>query len=120
MNKKAELVYWLILFSFLSGITRAENYYVHASTGNDSNPGTSTEVTWQSLQNINNHTFQPGDTLFMARGSRWSGTIKPKGSGAPGLPVVITAYGEGNKPLIDLKYEQYIDKKAGEATILFF
>jgi hypothetical protein len=76
-------------------------YYVNSHTGRDSNPGTSADSAWQSLDKMNSHIFSPGDSLLLARGSQWNGQLLPKGSGYTGLPIYIGSYGSGTRPRID-------------------
>ncbi|MGV9288486.1 RICIN domain-containing protein [Streptomyces sp. NPDC003719] len=54
---------------------------------------------WNSLAPVNAHTFQPGDSILIKRGSTCTGVqLFPKGSGAAGQPITIDAYGSGAKP----------------------
>ncbi|MGW0935697.1 RICIN domain-containing protein [Streptomyces sp. NPDC002666] len=56
---------------------------------------------WNALAPVNSHTFQPGDSILLKRGSTCTGqTLFPKGSGAAGAPVVVDAYGTGAKPAL--------------------
>ncbi|OXM83311.1 hypothetical protein CF651_26675 [Paenibacillus rigui] len=75
-------------------------YYVDASGGDDSNPGTSESAAWKTLDKVNAVTFQPGDSLLLKAGESWQGQLWPKGSGASGSPIVIDKYGTGAKPKI--------------------
>jgi hypothetical protein len=43
----------------------------------------------------------PGSRLLLRRGTRCRGTLAPKGSGAPGRPIVIGAYGRGPRPRVE-------------------
>ncbi|WP_125702184.1 carbohydrate binding domain-containing protein [Lacticaseibacillus daqingensis] len=76
-------------------------YYVDATAGNDSNSGTSTDQAWQSLAQVNQTTFQPGDAILLKAGAHWTGTLAPKGSGSAAQPIILGAYGDGAKPVID-------------------
>lgn len=76
-------------------------YYVDATLGNDQATGTSTSQAWATLVRVNAATFQPGDTILFKCGETWIGSLSPKGSGKPGLPIVISKYGEGERPKID-------------------
>ncbi|WP_328951039.1 RICIN domain-containing protein [Streptomyces sp. NBC_00184] len=64
--------------------------------------GDGTQATpWNALAQVNSHTFQPGDSILLRRGSTCTGqTLFPKGSGAAGAPVVVDAYGTGAKPAL--------------------
>ncbi|WP_434740598.1 right-handed parallel beta-helix repeat-containing protein [Micromonospora sp. SH-82] len=76
-------------------------YYVDAVAGLDTNTGRSEAQPWKSLNKVNSTTFGAGDRILLKAGSRWTGQLWPKGSGAAGSPVVIDSYGSGNKPRID-------------------
>ncbi|WLQ52741.1 right-handed parallel beta-helix repeat-containing protein [Streptomyces poriferorum] len=56
---------------------------------------------WHTLGQVNSLSLGAGDRLLLARGSRCTGTLTPQGAGRPGHPLVIGAYGEGAKPVID-------------------
>jgi hypothetical protein len=83
----------------------ATDYYVDAVNGRDSNPGTSSQQPWQTLEKVNSMVFKPGDRIFFKAGTCYQGQFKPKGSGTlvggkPGS-VVVDMYGEGEKPSIE-------------------
>src|SRR5262249_13796226 len=46
-------------------------------------------------------TFQPGDSILLRRGTRCPGQLFPKGSGEPGRPILLGAYGDGPLPVIE-------------------
>ena len=75
-------------------------YYVDATSGKDSNNGTSSETAWQTLERVNKEVFQPGDQILFKAGETWTGALKPQGSGVEGAPIVIASYGEGKKPIL--------------------
>jgi hypothetical protein len=54
-----------------------------------------------AFQKLSDTTFSPGDSILLKRGSHCSGSLWPKGSGEPGRPIRIAAYGEGPLPVID-------------------
>ncbi|MDZ4045444.1 MAG: right-handed parallel beta-helix repeat-containing protein [Rhodoglobus sp.] len=76
-------------------------YYVDAVSGSDSNAGTSPGAAWQSLAKVNATTFSAGDQILFHTDQSWAGQLWPKGSGAAGNPIVISSYGNGDRPLID-------------------
>lgn len=90
----------LLNFAFAAPASAAD-YHVDSASGNDKNAGTAQATPWQTLAKVNATTFKPGDRILLKAGSKWSGTLKPQGSGAEGAPITITSYGEGAKPLID-------------------
>ena len=75
------------------------NYYVNSAdaAGDDSGPG-SRERPWKSLTAVNSHTFKPGDTVYFAKGSTYTGGIVLNNSGSPGKPITLTVYGAGAAP----------------------
>ncbi|WP_205857204.1 carboxypeptidase regulatory-like domain-containing protein [Phytoactinopolyspora endophytica] len=79
----------------------AMTYYVDATRGDDAASGLDEDNAWQSLERVNETTFEPGDRILLRAGERWSGQLWPKGSGEVDAPVVIDRYGEGPKPRID-------------------
>ncbi|MEI6754104.1 MAG: hypothetical protein WCK78_13180 [Paludibacter sp.] len=102
--------YLIILLLFLFGISLPQgiartNYYISTSDGNDNrtaleaqNPATA----WSSIDKLNaNFTIiQPGDSIFFKRGDIFFGTLNITKSGSSSNPIVISAYGTGNKPII--------------------
>lgn len=75
-------------------------YYVDPN-GNDNNPGTSTTTAWKTLEKVNATTFSPGDRILFKSGGVWTGTLQPKGSGAPGALIVIDKYDGDARPIIN-------------------
>lgn len=64
-------------------------------------PGSGTpESPWHRLDQANQFPFAPGDRLLLRRGTTCDGVLRPRGSGAPGRPIQLGAYGEGAKPHI--------------------
>src|SRR5262245_24004262 len=93
-------VCWFILTTALAPAYAAE-YYIDAASGSDSNPGTSPEKAWKSLDPANTATFRPGDQILLKAGTRYSGQLAPKGSGKAGSPITLGKYGDGPLPRID-------------------
>lgn len=82
----------------------AADYHVDANAGDDSLTGLTPAEAWKSLEKINSTTFLPGDRILFKSGSRWTGSLRPKGSGTPGAdgkPITISRYGDGPLPRID-------------------
>lgn len=79
----------------------AASYFLDSVTGNDSNPGTSEAQAWKTLSKINSTALAPGDTVRFKRGSSWTGTFNPSGSGTTANPIVVDAYGSGSLPIIN-------------------
>ena len=78
----------------------ATTYYVDSSWGNDSSAGTSTFNPWQTISKINNHSFQPGDSILFKRSESWKEYLDFPSSGNAFIPIVIGSYEEGNLPII--------------------
>lgn len=80
----------------------ATTYYVSSSTGNDSNPGTTTSAPWKSMSKVNSTSFSPGDSVLLRRGDIWINEplIVPS-SGTKANPITFGAYGSGPRPILD-------------------
>jgi len=74
-------------------------FFVDSAAGDDANPGDTPALAWRSLERVNRATLQPGDSVQFKRRGVWRGTLVPQ-SGAEGVPLTYTAYGEGEKPLL--------------------
>ena len=85
----------------LPGPAHAGNYYVDASGGDDNATGTSPALAWKSLVKANAVALQPGDSLLFKSGGMWQGQLHPKGSGLPGKPITIAAYGGIQKAIVN-------------------
>lgn len=91
----------LVLFLAPALPAHAADYHVDARAGDDGADGLSPSTAWRSLDKANAVRLEPGDRLLLKSGGAWSGQLRPQGSGAPGRPVRITRYGEGEAPRID-------------------
>lgn len=91
-----------LLLTLMGGAAMATNYYIDSQAGKDGNAGTSPAKAWRSLEKVSATTFAPGDSILFRRGSVWAAydAVRPQGSGVKGRPIVISAYGEGARPLI--------------------
>jgi len=86
-----------MLNSCSSGRENLGGVYFVCTDGNDNNSGLSENQAWQSLQRVNEHSFSPGDTLFLRSGDEFTGTLNLN-SGDAGTSehrLVITSYGQG-------------------------
>ncbi len=88
-----------LLLTVNSGLI-ATNYYIDAEDGLDSNSGQTILDPWNSLDNVNNFTFLPGDSILFKKSGIWTGGLDIYSAGAPGNPIVFSSYGTGAKPLI--------------------
>lgn len=75
------------------------NHYVNSAAprADDSGPGTR-QRPWKTLAAVNSHTFKPGDSVYFARGSTYTGGFIIKDSGTAAQPITFTAYGAGAAP----------------------
>lgn len=92
---------------------QARSFYINSLTGKDSNKGTSVNRPWKTLQNVNNGTFLPGDSILFARGSVFHGQLKINVRGNKKKPVLYDSYGSGSMPIIAA------DGKFKEAVLLY-
>ena len=90
---------FISLLIFCLSLHAQKNYYISNSSGIDSNKGYKSKP-WKSLNQISKQKLKPGDTVFFKRGDTFKGHFVLNGSGSPSKPIVITAYGRGNKPII--------------------
>lgn len=95
-----------ILIAILLTISTAiysTNYYV-SNDGDDDDAGTIV-APWATTGKVNTvwaaSTFAAGDTIFFNRGDTWYGSINVTEGGTSGVPIVISAYGTGNLPIIE-------------------
>ncbi len=95
-------------------------FYIDSESGDDSNDGTSEDKPWQSMSKLNDLTFAPGSSILLKRGGIWKEqTLSFKGSGTENEPIIISAYGTGDKPslqgdgavyeIISIFNQQYIE-----------
>ena len=80
-------------------VKQPSQYYLNQDIGDDSNDGTIASP-WKSLSKISETLLVPGDTVFFNKGDRFDGHFIVNGSGSLSDPIVITSYGNGNKPII--------------------
>jgi sugar phosphate isomerase/epimerase len=103
----------VLLFGFFVALPAfAADYHVDCRDGDDGRDGRSPETAWRSVAKVTATTFQPGDSIRLRRGTRCTGMLWPKGSGEPGKPIRLAAYGEGPLPIVDAA--------RGEAAVKLF
>lgn len=78
----------------------AQTTYYVANSGNDANNGRSDGSPFQTIAKINSLSLQPGDAILFRRGDTFRGTLSIRQSGTSGSPIVVDAYGSGNKPIL--------------------
>lgn len=82
-------------------VSPGDTTYYLDSSAQDGGDGKTEATAFESLEDINNIQFAPGDKILIKRGSTFIGQLYPKGSGSDEKPIVIDVYGEGDKPLIN-------------------
>ena len=85
--------------------TVAKTFYISRSEGNDAWDGESpsrkgVSGPWKTLARASIE-YIPGDRILLRRGDTWNEELRPRGSGVPGKPIMIAAYGDGPRPVID-------------------
>jgi hypothetical protein len=78
----------------------ATEYYVDCGTDGTKGDGRSPAAAWHSVDEVNGHTFLPGDLLYFKRGTECHGMLWPKGSGSASANIRLTAYGAGARPKV--------------------
>ncbi len=85
----------------------ATNYYVDGVNGSDKNDGKSPETAWKSFSPSTTNKaffFRAGDAIYIKAGTTYANQqlsiIECKGTVED--PLVITSYGEGAKPIINM------------------
>lgn len=77
-------------------------YYVSSIDGDDSNDGLSEDKAFATLDKINEITLQPGDEVLLEKGSVFEDqALHIKGSGSEEAPIIVSTYGEGDRPQIN-------------------
>jgi len=100
------IIYIYIISLLLPYGLSAKNYYISAE-GNDANDG-SIDHPWNTLEKVsaatandNNGGFiQPGDSILFRTGDTFVGRLMIQRSGVAGNPIVISSYGQGERPIL--------------------
>jgi hypothetical protein len=92
---------WLSAFVILSASLHAADYHV-SNQGRDDADGLTPSTAWNSLSRVNQAPLQPGDRLLFQSGGRWSGQLRPKGSGIQDKPILLGRYGDGPLPHLSM------------------
>jgi hypothetical protein len=96
----------LVLITAMLWLTACTNapaavYYVDASAGSDSANGRSADNAWRTLSRASLVRLEPGDRLLLKRGSAFSETLNVSVSGRAEAPITISAYGTGDRPILN-------------------
>lgn len=94
----------LIVILFCSTAS-AKTFYFSNSSGSDSRTAIQAQnplTPWQTLDKLNEvfKTLLSGDSILLKRGDEFFGSINLVVSGSRGKPIVISAYGTGEAPLV--------------------
>lgn len=82
----------------LSGVIMQPVYV--SGSGNNLNDGLSPSTPWKNFTAVNAETFGPGAHILFKRGESFTGKLELDGNGTASDPIVISAYGSGEKPLL--------------------
>ena len=94
------LVAAFLIVALTGSASASGSYYVDSVNGNDGNAGTQS-APWRSLSRVNSQLLAPGDSLFLKRGSSWSGqTLLVPENGTAINRITVDAYASGAAPLI--------------------
>ncbi len=74
-----------------TAICWSATYYVDATNGNDSNPGTSESTPWKTIAKDNNSSLDPGDFVLSKRGEVWREQLEIPSSGVLALSSLATS-----------------------------
>ena len=77
-----------------------KTYYVDSISGDDSSSGTSASGAWRTTNNLASLQLNPGDKVLFRRGGVYECTLTLTCSGTKDNPIIISAYGEGERPLL--------------------
>jgi hypothetical protein len=75
-------------------------YYVDCEVADSQGDGRSPMKAWHRLDQVNAHTFVPGDAIYLKRGTTCHGSLWPKGSGSSSAIIRLSAYGNGVRPAV--------------------
>ncbi|MDR2039875.1 MAG: hypothetical protein LBQ60_18290 [Bacteroidales bacterium] len=98
-TKKIPFLICIVVCLFTLSVS-GRTYFVDAFTGNDYNSGLSPDYAWQTLRQVNQSVFKPGDSILFRSGQQWFGMLFPQGSGTEEQPIVISKYGGEKLPCI--------------------
>ncbi len=93
----------IMLLSVVSfGVSAADSvYYIDSVGGSDSATGLSERSAWKTVENLRTASFRPGSKILFRRGGVYvSDCLKLNLVGKEKAPIIISAYGEGEKPLL--------------------
>ncbi len=111
IDEKAEALRAEILASDSEYMCFGNEFYVDPD-GDDNNDGLSPEKAWKTLNKVNNaREIEEGDAVLFKRGGEWRGQLVTKAG------VSYSAYGEGDKPIINASSKDYVNSKWTETAV---
>ena len=75
-------------------------YYIDSINGNDENSGTSADEAVKTIAGLKNLEVGPGTHFYFRSGGEYECAVTLTCQGTKENPVVITSYGEGERPLL--------------------
>ncbi len=101
ISKTKRLQLLLLMVPIFAGIFNAgaKEYYINSVKGSDSNTGQSPSQAWKTTLPAGQIRLHPGDTLYFACSSLFTGGLEIRDSGNEKSPIVLTRYGKGTAPL---------------------
>src|ERR1700761_5968322 len=85
---------FILLSLFISFTSKATNYYVSSSSGNDAVTN-SKNTPWKTIARTYQVALQPGDSVLLLGGDVFNECLYLKNSGTSNNHVVIASYGTG-------------------------
>ena len=89
----------LLVSCLLATTIQAKNYFFSAA-GNDSNAGVNASTAWHSIQKLQLVQLKAGDSVLFRRGDKFYGEIVVSQSGKSNKPIVFSAFGKGDMPVL--------------------
>jgi hypothetical protein len=91
----------ILLFLIAAGsFVLPASYYIDSELGNDLNSGIEPGQAWKTLAKADSMAYQPGDIIYLKRGSFWREQFSINSSGDINNYITVTPYGEGAQPVI--------------------
>lgn len=97
--------------TYIPGETYSGTAYYVSNNGNDADDGQSPDTAWASLERVSREVLSSGDAVFLERGGMYRGYLNlwdPDGG------VTLSAYGEGEKPVVTSSLENAADPSRWE------